>query len=97
MPSPRPPTATTLRICGHFQWGLRAGYKWRVSDAFALTGDYVHESSEEDGHGDINLLELSGQWKVNEHITIGPGVFVGLDDNEETPNLGAGVRLTWSF
>jgi len=81
----------------HFQWGLRAGYKWRISDDLALIGDYVHEVSEEEGHGDINLLEVSGQWRINEQITIGPGVFMGLDDNEETPNFGAGLRLTWSF
>ena len=79
-----------------FQWGLRAGYKWRVSDDFALIGGYVYSSSEQYGHGDINLLEVSGQWRVSETITIGPGVFVGLDNNEETPNFGAGFRLTWS-
>jgi hypothetical protein len=81
----------------HFQWGLRAGYKWRITDDWALIGDYVHEVSEEEGHGDLNLLEVSGEWHVTKDLTIGPGILVGLDDNEETPNFGAGVHLTWSF
>lgn len=80
-----------------FQWGLRAGYKWRITDDFALTGCYVHEVSEEEGHGDLNLLEISGQWVINENITLGPGIVIGLDDNDETPNFGAGLRLVWSF
>ncbi len=81
----------------HFQWGLRAGYKWRINDDLALTTAYEHRVSEEERHGDLNVLEVSGQWRINEQITIGPGVFIGLDDNEETPNFGAGLRLTWSF
>lgn len=81
----------------HFQWGLRAGYKWRVTDDFALTGCYTHQVSEEEHHADLNLLEVSGQWEITENITIGPGILIGLDDNEETPNFGAGVRLVFSF
>ena len=81
----------------HFQWGLRAGYKWRITDELALIADYLHEVSEQETHGDVNLLEVSGEWHVTKDLTIGPGIFVGLDDNEETPNLGAGVHLTWSF
>lgn len=81
----------------HFQWGARTGYRWRVSDDVALIGGYLHQSSEQVGHANSNLLELSGEWHVNDNITIGPGVFIGLDDNEETPNFGAGVRLTFSL
>ncbi|MCB9865659.1 MAG: hypothetical protein H6816_03370 [Phycisphaerales bacterium] len=81
----------------HFQWGFRAGYKWRISDEFALIGDYVNQSSEYTGHGNSNLLEVSGEWHVNDRITVGPGVVIGLDDNDETPNFGAGVRMMVSF
>lgn len=81
----------------HFQWGFRAGYKWRVSDSFSLIGDYLHQSSEEDGHANINSLQLAGEYHVNEHVTIGPGISIGLDDHEETPNFGAGVRVQFSF
>lgn len=81
----------------HFQWGARAGYKWQVRDDLAFIVDYVNQSSEEEGNANSNLLELSSEWRVNEHLTIGPGIVIGLDDNEETPNLGAGVHVGWSF
>lgn len=81
----------------HFQWGARAGYKYRVSDTLALIGDYFIESSEEEGHSNVNALEFSAEYRFNEHVTIGPGILVGLDDNEETPNLGAGLRLQIAF
>ncbi len=81
----------------HFQWGFRTGYKWRITEALAFIADYLNESSEEEGHANINALELSGMYHVNEHLTVGPGILIGLDDNEETPNFGAGVRLQFSF
>ncbi|MCB9853907.1 MAG: hypothetical protein H6819_12475 [Phycisphaerales bacterium] len=81
----------------HFQWGFRAGYKWRISDEFSFIGDYVHQCSEEEGNANSNLLELSSEWHVNEHLTVGPGIVIGLDDNDETPNFGAGVRCMISF
>ncbi|MBI5764816.1 MAG: hypothetical protein HZA51_14970 [Planctomycetes bacterium] len=81
----------------HFQWGFRTGYKWRLRDDFALIGDYFHQSSEEDSHANVNALELSSEWHVAEHLTIGPGILIGLDDNEETPNFGAGIRIMYSF
>jgi hypothetical protein len=81
----------------HFQWGFRAGYKWRINDCWSVIGDYVHEASEEEGHANINALELSTEYKFNEHFSIGPGIIVGLDDHEETPEIGAGIKLEYSF
>lgn len=80
-----------------FQWGFLTGYKWRLNDQLALIGDYTLKSSESDGNADVNLLELSAEYHVNEHLTIGPGIFIGLDDNGETPNFGAGVRVLYGF
>jgi len=80
-----------------FQWGFRTGYKWRLDQDISFIADYLLESSEERGHRDINAFELSGQYRVNENLTIGPGILIGLDDNDETPNFGAGVRVTWTF
>lgn len=68
-----------------------------MNDKFALIGDYVNQCSEEEGHANINALELSGMYKATEHLTIGPGIQIGLDHNDETPNFGAGVRLMISF
>jgi hypothetical protein len=81
----------------HFQWGGRVGYKWRVSECFSVIGDYVHQSSEETGHANSNTLELSTEYKVDEHLSIGPGIVIGLDRNEETPNFGAGITMKYSF
>jgi hypothetical protein len=81
----------------HFQWGFRAGYKWRINDQWSVIGDYVHQTSEETGHSNTNALELSTEYKVNEHFSIGPGLIVGLDNHEETPEIGAGIKLLYSF
>jgi hypothetical protein len=81
----------------HFQWGGRVGYKWRISECFALIGDYVHQSSEETGHANSNTLELSTEYKISENLSVGPGIVIGLDRNEETPYFGAGLRAVYSI
>jgi hypothetical protein len=80
-----------------FQWGFRAGYKWRVTEELAFLGGYAHETSEEEPDGDLNLLEFATQFGVGEHVTIGPGIVIGLDNDEETPDLGAGVLVEYAF
>ena len=81
----------------HFQWGMRTGYRWRVDEKIALIADYVYQSSEQTGHSDVHLFEVSGEWHINDNLVIGPGIVVGLDHNDEAPNFGAGFRLTWAF
>ncbi len=81
----------------HFRWGSRLGYKWRINDTFSLIADVRNESSEQKGVGDIDAFELSGEWHVNERITIGPGIIVGLDGHDETPDFGAGIRFLYAF
>jgi len=80
-----------------FQWGGRVAYLWRFAEGAALTVGYVHETSEEDGVSNMNLVELGAQFEINENLTIGPGVFVGVDGRESTPNFGAGIRVTYGF
>lgn len=80
-----------------FQWGFRAGYKWRITEQLAFIGVYSHEISEEKHHGDLNLLEFASQIEVCDHLTVGPGIIAGLDNNEETPDFGAGVRFECTF
>lgn len=81
----------------HFQWGVRAGYKWRLSEQLAIVGDYSYQSSIERGHGDVDVLEVGAEYHVSDHLTIGPGIQIGLDDNEETPDVGAGLLVKYSF
>lgn len=81
----------------HFQWGGRVAYLWRFAEGAALTVDYVNQTSEEDGESNMNLVEVGAQFKVNENLTLGPGILVGVDGKESTPNFGAGIRFTFSF
>ena len=81
----------------HFQWGAQLGYKWRLSDQLALLGNYVHKTSEEDGNDSVNLLELAAEYRVSDRLTVGPGILIGLDNGEETPNFGAGLSMTFAI
>jgi hypothetical protein len=80
-----------------FQWGFRLGYKWRFADRAALITDYVHQISEQRGHGNLNQLELSAEFRTKHHLAFGPGLFVGLDGHDETPHFGAGFKITYLF
>lgn len=80
-----------------FQWGAQAGYKWRVLDRFALYANYVYKSSEDRGGDKSNILELAAQYEVNERLILGPGILIGLDDHDETPEFGAGLKMTIPF
>jgi len=81
----------------HFQWGLRVGYKWRLTDNFAILGDYINQSSELNGERNQNIGEIAAEWRVNDHFTIGPGIMFGLDGQDETPRFGAGVLVHYSW
>jgi hypothetical protein len=81
----------------HFQWGFRAGYKWRINECFALIPAYVHQCSELEGDHNQNIGEVSAEWRVNKCLTVGPGIMFGLDGQDETPNFGAGVLVHYSW
>ena len=80
-----------------FIWGARFGYKWRVADRLAVYGNYVFEISEERGKKESNILEFATQYEVNEHLILGPGILVGLDNHDGTPDFGAGIKFTIGF
>jgi hypothetical protein len=81
----------------HFQWGVAAGYQWRITEDLSLIGAYLHSSSEQRGHSNSNTLEISSRYDLTDQLSIGPGITIGLDDNEETVNFGAGVRVMYAF
>jgi len=81
----------------HFQWGFRTGYKWRLTNSFALVTDYVNQCSELNGNRNQNIGEVAAEWRVNSHLTVGPGIMFGLDGQEETPRFGAGVLVHYSW
>lgn len=80
-----------------FQWGLRLGYKWRCTDRMSFIGDIVHQTSQQNGHANANLIELSAEFRTKHHLAFGPGLFAGLDNHAETPNFGAGFKITYLF
>lgn len=81
----------------HFQWGVRGGYKLPLADWAALLAVYSHSSSMVKGCGNSNMLELGASFRTEHRLAFGPGVFMGLDDNGETPNFGVGFRLIYLF
>ncbi|MBN1345491.1 MAG: hypothetical protein JXQ73_22555 [Phycisphaerae bacterium] len=81
-----------------FQWALGVGYDHPILDDKTLfAADYFIKSSEEEGHGCINLLEIGVQREIAKHHILGAAVKVGLDDNEETPNFGVGVKYVFGM
>ncbi|HUN81135.1 MAG TPA: hypothetical protein VMV81_06440, partial [Phycisphaerae bacterium] len=81
----------------HFQWGFRTGYKWRVTESFALLGSYINQSSDTTGERNQNIGEIAVEWRVTDHLTIGPGIMFGLDGQETTPRFGAGILVHHSW
>jgi len=81
----------------NFRWGTRVGYKWLINETYSLIGAYRYEASEIRGNGDINALEVSSEVHIGTRLTIGPGIAIGLDGNEETPAISAGIRILWTF
>jgi len=81
----------------HLQWGFVFGLdgplcadgavRW-VAD-YVLKGTRHYESS--------NLLDVGFQWAVAERQALGVSTQIGLDDNEETPNFGAGFTYSVSL
>jgi len=93
----RSANATDIEKLRHLQWGFRTGYKLPLSDRTSLVAVYSHSSSTAEGSANRNVLELGASFRTRHHLSFGPGVFVGLDDNAETPHFGAGFRFIYLF
>lgn len=83
----------------HFQWGFVLGVDGPLSDdgSTRWVADYVHRSSYNYGSSNINLLELGIQWAAADKHAFGINTQIGLDDNEDTPNFGAGFTYSYSL
>ncbi len=81
----------------NFQWGFRFGYKWRITDTFAIIADYVLETSELRGEADQHTGEVSAEWRINDKLSLGPGVMFTWDGSDNHQNFGAGVTVHYSF
>jgi hypothetical protein len=73
------------------------GYRLLVTEQVALIADYVHRSNPCEGKANQNILEIAAQIQLAENLILGPGVLIGLDGHDRTPNLGAGLVLQYAF
>lgn len=75
------------------EWGAVAGYKLPLTSKIAVLGDALYST------GDNLELEASLYINANDHLSIGPGVFVQttLDDGSSDVAFGAGVVLALSL
>jgi hypothetical protein len=79
----------------HFQWGLGPGFDYQFDPCTLGLINYINRSSEEEGHHNQNILELGVVRELNPCQHLKAAVDVGLDGNDETPNLAA--KLLWSI
>jgi hypothetical protein len=79
----------------HFQWGVGPGFDYLLSCKTIAVLNYLNRSSEEYGHHNSNILEFGVAHSLTKSQTIKGALDVGLDGQEETPNLG--VKLQWSY
>jgi hypothetical protein len=84
----------------------RVGYKLTVvPEKFDIVADYSIETNEfttqaksdtypePENHLPYNLLGLGLIYHMNEHVTLSPGIQIGLDGREETPQYNTGLFL----
>lgn len=78
-----------------FQWGVGPGFDYSFSDDTIVALNYLMRSSEEEGHHNLNILQLGLAQRIadNQHIKL--AFDIGLDGAEETPNFGA--KVLWSI
>lgn len=83
----------------HFQWGMIFGLDGPLCADCGVrwVADYVHRSSYHYGASNLNLLEFGLEWQIAEGHTLGMSNQVGLDENEDTPNFGAGIEYAYTI
>lgn len=83
----------------NFQWGFGPGVDYLFDDKTLGLVNYTNRSSNEYGHHNTNIMELGVvrqiYWKGTVHQHVKFAIDVGLDGQEETPNLGA--KFQWSL
>lgn len=82
-----------------FLYGVVIGFDGPLcaDGAVRWVADYAYRSSHFDDGDEINLAELGWEWEISEAHKVGMSVQIGLDDNDETPNFGAGLIYALSL
>jgi len=83
----------------HFQWGFVIGLDGPLcgDGAVRWVADYMNRSSLHYGGSNMNILELGWEWAMADAHKLGMSVQIGLDDEEDTPNVGAALSYAWSL
>ena len=83
----------------HFQYGVVVGMDGPLcsNGAVRWVADYMHRSRFREGAANINLFEVGWEWEMAEAQRLGMSLQVGLDDNEDTPNVGAIITYSHSL
>lgn len=81
----------------YFQWGVIAGADYRVMDNLVLNVDYVHETSETNGHRNQHTLEVGADWHFAEHQSLGFVTRAGLDGDDDGENWGFAISYIYEF
>lgn len=81
----------------HFQWGFRTGYKWRITECFAIIADYTHQSNQVYGSRNQHIGEVAAEWRITDKLTLGPGLFHSFDGQGKNTNFGMGVKLHYAI
>lgn len=79
------------------QWGFGPGFDYEIDEKTLLLFNYLNKSSDKFGQHNNNILELGASHQIaqsekcNQHIKA--AVDIGLDGQDETPNVGA--KFLW--
>ena len=83
-----------------YLYSLRVGYNWIVrQDKLNIIVDYNNETNEfatqpgGEEHLPYNTIEVSTEWVMSKHLTLGPGFEFGIDGRDETPKYGVGCLM----
>ena len=85
----------------HFQWGMGPGFDYAFDESTLALINYLNRSSEENGQHNNNLLELGVVREIyhvgdiHQHVKF--ALDIGLDGQEDTPNLGAKILYSIDF
>ncbi|MGD2109045.1 MAG: hypothetical protein PVI86_06600, partial [Phycisphaerae bacterium] len=83
----------------HLQYGFVVGLDGPLcgDGAVRWVADYMNRSSYHYGSANLNMLELGWEWAMAEAQKLGMSVQIGLDDENDTPNVGASLSYAWSL
>lgn len=81
-----------------FQYGGIIGLDGPITSDGAVrwVADYSWDNGKLNGSSGSNRLELGWEWMMAEAHKLGMSVLVGLDDEDSTPNFGAGLVYSFS-